>query len=36
MAVAGWQVHQAFTGMLNRLLIGGVAYGICTLIGWRC
>ncbi len=30
MVLAGWQVQQAFTGTLNRLLMGGVAYGACT------
>ena len=32
MVLAGWQVQQAFTGTLNRLLMGGVAYGACTAI----
>jgi hypothetical protein len=32
MAVAGWQVHAAFTGTLPRLIAGGVACGVCTLI----
>ena len=32
MALAGWQIHQAFTGTLNRLVAGGVACGICILL----
>jgi putative peptidoglycan lipid II flippase len=32
MALAGWQVHQAFTGTLSRLFAGGAACAVCVLL----
>jgi putative peptidoglycan lipid II flippase len=32
MALLGWQIHQAVTGTIERLLAGGVACGLCTAI----